>query len=84
MLALELVARLHNARLEFIFKGGTSFVLFFDPVRRLSVDVVLRCLESEERVQDQFQPRVLPLRGPPLWSAVARRRLRSGRHVALN
>lgn len=39
ILALELVSRLRREGLEFIFKGGTSLALFFDPVRRLSIDV---------------------------------------------
>lgn len=45
ILALELVSRLRREGLEFIFKGGTSLALFFDPVRRLSIDVDILCLE---------------------------------------
>lgn len=45
ILALELVSRLRREGLDFIFKGGTSLALFFDPVRRLSIDVDILCLE---------------------------------------
>ena len=37
--AFELVGRLAEAKLDFIFKGGTSLILHLEPVRRLSVDV---------------------------------------------
>jgi hypothetical protein len=37
--ALELVGRLAEAKLDFIFKGGTSLILHLEPVRRLFVDV---------------------------------------------
>jgi len=48
ILALELVSRLRREGLEFIFKGGTSLALFFDPVRRLSIDVDILSLEPIE------------------------------------
>ena len=48
--ALELVGRLAEARLDFIFKGGTSLILQLEPVRRLSVDVDIACLKPLERV----------------------------------
>jgi len=48
--ALELVGRLSEAGLDFIFKGGTSLILHLEPVRRLSVDVDIACLEPQERV----------------------------------
>lgn len=51
ILALELVSRLRREGLEFIFKGGTSLALFFDPVRRLSIDVDILSLESIERLK---------------------------------
>ena len=49
--ALELVGRLTEAGLDFIFKGGTSLILHLEPVRRLSVDVDIVCLEPLERVE---------------------------------
>lgn len=51
ILALELVSRLQREGLEFIFKGGTSLALFFDPVRRLSIDVDILSLEPIERLK---------------------------------
>lgn len=51
ILALELVSRLRREGLEFIFKGGTSLALFFDPVRRLSIDVDILSLEPIERLK---------------------------------
>jgi hypothetical protein len=51
ILALELVSRLRREGLEFIFKGGTSLALFFDRVRRLSIDVDILSLEPIERLK---------------------------------
>lgn len=51
ILALELVSRLRREGLDFIFKGGTSLVLFFDPVRRLSIDVDILSLETIGRLK---------------------------------
>ena len=51
ILALELVSRLRREGLEFIFKGGTSLALFFEPVRRLSIDVDILSLEPIERLK---------------------------------
>jgi hypothetical protein len=51
ILAMELVSRLRREGLEFIFKGGTSLALFFDPVRRLSIDVDILSLEPIERLK---------------------------------
>lgn len=51
ILALELVSRLGREGLEFIFKGGTSLALFFEPVRRLSIDVDILSLEPIERLK---------------------------------
>jgi hypothetical protein len=51
ILALELVSRLRREGLDFIFKGGTSLALFFDPVRRLSIDVDILSLEPIERLK---------------------------------
>ena len=51
ILAMELVSRLRRGGLEFIFKGGTSLALFFDPVRRLSIDVDILSLEPIERLK---------------------------------
>ena len=51
ILALELISRLQRGGLDFIFKGGTSLALFFEPVRRLSTDVDILSLESPERMK---------------------------------
>lgn len=51
ILALELVSRLRRDGLEFIFKGGTSLALFFDSVRRLSIDVYILSLEPIEHLK---------------------------------
>jgi hypothetical protein len=51
ILALELVSRLQREGLDFIFKGGTSLTLFFDPVRRLSIDVDILSLEPVKRLK---------------------------------
>lgn len=51
ILALELVSRLRREGLEFIFKGGTSLALFFDSVRRLSIDVDILSLEPIEHLK---------------------------------
>jgi hypothetical protein len=51
ILAMELVSRLRREGLEFIFKGGTSLALFFDPVGRLSIDVDILSQEPIERLK---------------------------------
>ena len=47
-LALELVARLKQHGLEFIFKGGTSLLLQLPEPRRLSIDVDILCEEVDK------------------------------------
>ncbi|HEY4248450.1 MAG TPA: nucleotidyl transferase AbiEii/AbiGii toxin family protein [Lacunisphaera sp.] len=49
--ALELVSRLSDADLDFVFKGGTSLVLLLNPVRRLSIDVDIATTEPIERIK---------------------------------
>lgn len=49
-MALELVGRLSDAGLNFVFKGGTSLVLLLNPVRRLSIDVDIVTPEPLERL----------------------------------
>lgn len=58
--ALELVGRLAEAKLDFIFKGGTSLILHLEPVRRLSVDVDIVCLEPLERVTEVLKQVISP------------------------
>jgi hypothetical protein len=58
--ALELVGRLAEAKLDFIFKGGTSLILHLEPVRRLSVDVDIACLEPLERVTEVLDQIIAP------------------------
>ena len=55
ILALELVSRLRRSGLEFVFKGGTSLALLFDPVRRLSIDVDILSLEPIERLKTMLE-----------------------------
>ncbi|NBB80279.1 MAG: hypothetical protein GVY36_12695 [Verrucomicrobia bacterium] len=45
-LALELVGRLRQHGLDFIFKGGTSLLLQLPEPRRLSIDVDILCNEA--------------------------------------
>lgn len=49
--ALLLVGRLRRAGLDFVFKGGTSLMLHFDTVRRLSIDVDIASLEDLDKVR---------------------------------
>lgn len=49
--ALALVGSLREAGLDFVFKGGTSLMLHFDPARRLSIDVDIASLEPLDRVE---------------------------------
>ena len=51
ILALELVGRLQEAELSFQFKGGTCLLLRLPVLRRLSIDVDIVCLESQERLE---------------------------------
>lgn len=46
VLALELVGRLKQHGLDFIFKGGTSLLLQLPEPRRLSIDVDILCQEK--------------------------------------
>jgi hypothetical protein len=55
VLALELVSRMQRAGLDFIFKGGTSLALVFDPVRRLSIDVDILSLEPVEKLREVLE-----------------------------
>lgn len=50
--ALLLVGKLRSAGLDFVFKGGTSLMLHFDTVKRLSIDVDIASLEPLQRVQE--------------------------------
>ena len=58
--ALELVGRLAEAKLDFIFKGGTSLILHLEPVRRLSVDVDIACLEPLQRLTEVLNQIIAP------------------------
>lgn len=58
--ALELVGRMAEAKLDFIFKGGTSLILHLEPVRRLSVDVDIASLEPLERVMEVLNQIIAP------------------------
>lgn len=58
--ALDLVARLRHAGLEFVFKGGTSLVLHLQPLRRLSIDVDIACGASLEQITRALDAVVYP------------------------
>jgi hypothetical protein len=52
VIALELVGRLQQAGLNFIFKGGTSLLLHLPEPRRLSIDVDIICLDGAEKLKE--------------------------------
>lgn len=60
MHALELVARLRHAGLDFVFKGGTSLVLHLQPIRRLSIDVDIACNASLAEIERALQQVTYP------------------------
>ncbi len=41
--ALALLGHLAESGLPFVFKGGTSLLLYLDPIRRLSIDIDIIC-----------------------------------------
>ncbi len=43
--AFELLGRLTEARLNFVFKGGTSLILRLQNLRRISIDIDIVCDE---------------------------------------
>lgn len=58
--ALELVARLRHAGLDFVFKGGTSLVLHLQPFHRLSIDVDIACNASLPEIKRVLQQVTYP------------------------
>ena len=48
--AFELLGRLAEEGLDFVFKGGTSLLLRLPKPRRLSIDVDIVCRESSDRL----------------------------------
>lgn len=52
VLALELVGRLQQGGLNFIFKGGTSLLLHLPEPKRLSIDVDIICLDGEDKLKE--------------------------------
>ena len=51
ILSLELVGRLVQGGLNFVFKGGTCLVLHLDPIRRLSIDVDMPALSQSNELK---------------------------------
>jgi predicted nucleotidyltransferase component of viral defense system len=51
VLALELVGRLRQHGLQFVFKGGTCILLHLPSPQRLSIDVDIICQEPRERIE---------------------------------
>lgn len=49
--AFELLGRLAQEGLDFVFKGGTSLMLRLPNPRRLSIDVDIVCRESSDRLE---------------------------------
>jgi predicted nucleotidyltransferase component of viral defense system len=49
--AFELLGRLSQEGLDFVFKGGTSLLLRLPKPRRLSIDVDIVCRESADRLE---------------------------------
>jgi Nucleotidyl transferase AbiEii toxin, Type IV TA system len=49
--AFELLGRLAEGGLDFVFKGGTSLLLRLPEPRRLSIDVDIVCRESADRLE---------------------------------
>lgn len=49
--AFELLGRLAESGLPFVFKGGTALLLVLDRFRRLSIDVDIACAASQEEVK---------------------------------
>ena len=49
--AFELLGRLQQEGLEFVFKGGTSLLLRLPVPKRLSIDVDIVCKESPDRLE---------------------------------
>jgi len=49
--AFELLGRLAEEGLDFVFKGGTSLLLRLPEPRRLSIDVDIVCRESADRLE---------------------------------
>ena len=54
ILAFELLGRLADAGIPFIFKGGTAVMLRFGVIRRLSVDVDIACQMPKARLEDKL------------------------------
>jgi hypothetical protein len=52
VLALELVGRLRQGGLNFIFKGGTSLLLHLPEPKRLSIDVDIICLDGTDKLKE--------------------------------
>lgn len=59
VLALELVGRLQQNGLDFIFKGGTCLLLHLPQPKRLSIDVDIICRESLDRLKEVLAKVVL-------------------------
>lgn len=55
VLALELVGRLQQGGLNFIFKGGTSLLLHLPEPRRLSIDVDIICLDEAQKLKEVLE-----------------------------
>ncbi len=54
ILAFELLGRLAESGLRFVFKGGTSLLLLMKDFKRLSIDVDIVCEEEKEQLEDVF------------------------------
>lgn len=50
--AFELLGRLVEERLDFVFKGGTSLLLRLNHLRRISIDIDIVCNESPDKLEN--------------------------------
>lgn len=55
LLAFELLGRLADARISFVFKGGTAVLLRLGQFRRLSVDVDIACSWEKKRLEEELE-----------------------------
>lgn len=49
---MELAGRLAESGLDFVFKWGTCLVASVRPIRRVSIDVDIMCMESTEKLEE--------------------------------
>ena len=70
--AFEILGRLSDARIPFIFKGGTAVLLRLESLQRLSVDVDILCKMPRAKFEKELESKV---RGKPFhgWEEKVRK-----------